>query len=150
MDETRALTEEEVRNLFLEHIKNMIEYWLAENRTEKRKLEGLAFSILVAIDGETDLPAFKLIPDPHPEDKQDHIDNGENWFPDDIDIAGCLHELFYTKEEVRSENKTELSKLKRCSSCGSTFFSSCIVQDKEIKERKAWICCNCGMIYKIK
>jgi hypothetical protein len=58
------------------------------------RFEGLAFSLLVILDGGTDLPGFKLSPDPHPSDKEFNQKRGENWFPKDCDIAGELHELF--------------------------------------------------------
>ena len=54
---TRPLTEEEVRMNFLRHIKGMVKYWAVQpHQTIDEKLDGLAFSILVAIDGEAGGP----------------------------------------------------------------------------------------------
>ena len=61
----------------------------------ERRLNGLAFSILVILDGESMIPGFKVIPDPHSDDKQYCIDNNEDWYPDDVDISGCLHEQLH-------------------------------------------------------
>jgi hypothetical protein len=113
MSETpRAYTPEEARDLFLEHIRCMVDYWATvKGRTEKEKLSGLAFSILVTLDGGTNLPAFDaipvrtgkgchfdIVPCPHPTDKDYCKDNGENWF-EPVPLPGTLHELFYRREE---------------------------------------------------
>ena len=99
---SRAWTEEEIREQFLDHVRNTIDYWKTVDLDLKvfpnedeltRRMNGLAFSILTALDGEAmAVPGFKVIPNSHPDDKQYYIDNGENWYPDDIDIGGCLHE----------------------------------------------------------
>lgn len=101
--EAREYTEDEVRNQFLDHVKVMVDYW--ENnvghKTTKERLEGLAFSILVAIDGGSGLPSFILAPRPHEDDKQYNVDNEENYYPENhnsdvkCDIAGGLHENFF-------------------------------------------------------
>jgi hypothetical protein len=96
-------TEEEVRDQFLNYIREMVDEWdAANNKTTKEKLNGLAFTILAAIDGNSpDVPSFILAPFPHEDDKQYKIDNGENYYPDNngidvkCDIAGDLHEKFY-------------------------------------------------------
>ncbi len=100
---SRELTAEEVQEKFLKHIWALIEYWESnKDRPDARgKLEGLAFSILTVIDGESiAMPGFFLAPDPHPEDKPYNESRGENWFPEnDIelvgDISGNLHEEFH-------------------------------------------------------
>ncbi len=104
MSKPRAYTKEEIRKQFLEHIQGMLRYW---ETTELRsphfdpaketemhyRMSGLAFSILAAIDGSAmALPAFKLIAAPHEDDKEFNRSEGENWYPEDVDIAGCLHE----------------------------------------------------------
>lgn len=81
----------------------LIPYWdSVENKTPVEKMEGLAFSILAAIDGcSMDLPGFILAPYPAKEDKAYHKKNGENYFPYNnrnkikCDIAGSLHENFH-------------------------------------------------------
>jgi len=105
MSTPREYTEEEVRSQFLDHIRVMADYW--ENnvgqKTIKERLEGLAFSILVAIDGGTSLPSFILAPRPHEDDKEYCIEEEENYYPQNhesnvnCDIAGCLHEQFFKK-----------------------------------------------------
>lgn len=95
MSEPREYTPEEVRTMFLDHIRNMVRYWAREDRVPdvEEKLEGLAFSILVTLDGGADgLPAFDVVPSPHEADKDYHRDNGENWFPSGVPLPGALHE----------------------------------------------------------
>jgi hypothetical protein len=96
---SREYTRDEVREKLINHIRALVDYWAqVENRATHEKLSGLAFSILNILDGgSAGVPGFLLIPHPHPEDKQFHIDNGENWFPNEIDIGGGLHEIFYPK-----------------------------------------------------
>lgn len=105
MEEPREKTTEEIREEFLKHVRHLIQYWdevSGKNapETQKERLEGLAFSILVALDGNTmALPKFIVAPDPHPDDKEYLISEGNNYYPEnhnsDVkgDIAGCLHEL---------------------------------------------------------
>jgi hypothetical protein len=96
---------EEVREEFLDHVRFMVDYWdNVEKDTTKEKLSGLAFSILVALDGcASDLPAFIVAPLPNKEDKQYLIENEEDYYSENhnsdvkCDIAGSLHELFYKK-----------------------------------------------------
>ncbi len=75
-----------------------VRWWLNETRvsTTKEKLDGLAFSILVLLDGgRIDIPGMTLIPGPHPEDKEYHKEQCQNWWPDDEDIGGALHEEWH-------------------------------------------------------
>lgn len=108
---SRELTKEEVRDIFLQHVRDSIDYWeKLPNKTLHERMEGAVFSILVAIDGEDgELPAFHLIPFPHSDEKQYCIDRGENYYPPSkvedgaMDIAGDLHhniehQKFYGKE----------------------------------------------------
>jgi hypothetical protein len=110
--EPREYTTEEVRALFLRHIRVMVDYWCNESSKPfpREKLEGLAHSILVMLDGySAGLPAFIVAPLPAPDDKEDSKENGENWFPENddelvklvkCDIAGCLHDLFFNPGEA--------------------------------------------------
>lgn len=98
---SREYTTEEVRNRFTDHIRAMVEYWATLDMPEREKLNGLAFSILVALDGEaTAVPAFIVAPYPHPDDKHYHVENGEHYYPENhdsqvrCDISGALHESF--------------------------------------------------------
>ena len=98
---SRPYTVEEVQHKFISHVHNTVEYWLNNSRAEtaKEKLEGLAFSVLSAIDGSAAaLPSFALIPAPHPDDMSYHAENGDNYYPpfrgNINDISGSLHELY--------------------------------------------------------
>ena len=104
---SREYTKEEVSAQFLRYINKNIQYW--ENETgapnSLSKLEGLAFSILVAIDGESSaLPKFILAPDPSPDDKEDSIENGRNYYPENYEsnvkcnISGDLHDRLKSKD----------------------------------------------------
>jgi hypothetical protein len=96
----RAITEKEGRKILLDHVRVLVNYWENESRRKdsRGKLEGLAFSMLTMLDGEgVIIPQMKIIPNPHPEDKQYHKDNGENWWPTNIDLGGILHEEFYVR-----------------------------------------------------
>lgn len=98
---SREFTADEVRRQFVEHIHRMIDYWDGTDNPTREKLEGVAFSILVALDGSTGaLPAFVVAPLPHPDDKQYLVGNGENYYAQNdessvnCNISGCLHEAF--------------------------------------------------------
>lgn len=113
MKRPRQYTRDEVQDLFLRHISNMVDYWLKESRAEttEEKLEGLAFSILTAIDGQScALPGFILAPNPHHSDGPYHKSHGENWFPrnttEDVvacDIGGDLHGNWHKVRHRRKE-----------------------------------------------
>lgn len=94
-DKPRVMTKEEVRDKFLNAVKNCVNYWMRiDDKTLEERMTGAVFSILVIIDGESELPGFELSPFPHPSDKKFYKDRGENWYPHDIDIAGELHHRF--------------------------------------------------------
>ena len=92
----RAFTTEEVRAKFIDRVAQMTRYWENESRapTTREKLEGLAHSMLVMLDGgSVGLPSFIVQPDPHPSDFGFLSSQGENYFPDrDCNISGPLHE----------------------------------------------------------
>lgn len=97
MSEPRVKTMDEVRADFVDHVRAMVHYWKREAARDPGvdAVAGVAFSILAAIDGSAvALPAFKLIPRPHPTDRAYHHRLGERWYPDEGDIAGRLHEQF--------------------------------------------------------
>lgn len=101
---SREKTKTEVQQDFIDRIWYLIEYWEKESRakTSRDKLEGLAHSILNTLDGCSMLPGFAIIPNPHPDDKQYYIENGEDWYPDNIDIGGELASLLFVYK--RSNN----------------------------------------------
>jgi len=98
----REKTKKEVVDELLTQIIGAARYWEHDDRTPdvRGKLEGLAFSILVIIDGGSmELPAFDLTPSPHPDDKKYLKDRGENWYPNTVindDVQ--LHELFSARK----------------------------------------------------
>lgn len=97
---SRQYTTDEIRTKFLELVWSYIDYWdkLPDKPTRER-LEGLAFGMLVILDGGSiEIPGFLVTPAPHPNDREYHQNRNEKWYPgSDVtcDIAGCLHELFY-------------------------------------------------------
>jgi len=109
--EPRAYTLEEVQKHFLQQVWVNIHYWgTRANQSRKVILSGLAHSILVILDGESDLPAFEVMSRPHPDDEEWYKSQGENWYPSDCDIAGNLHErLYMAGEEMGYWDKGEIS-----------------------------------------
>lgn len=83
---SRQKTVEEVRQEFLDQMKGIGREWLRiqkeENYDTKRTMEGFLFSIYNVFDGTSCLPGFDIIVRPHPDDKQFHIDEGENYYED--------------------------------------------------------------------
>jgi hypothetical protein len=96
-------TPEQVRQEFLEMIHFNIRYWSSHSleKSVEDRLKGLAFSILVAIDGNhAGLPAFILAPNPDSTDKSHHIKMNEDYFPEQItnircNISGSLQDALY-------------------------------------------------------
>lgn len=106
------LTPGQVEQRFLEHLAGLVNYWYklehgipAHEDVLRYKLQGLAFTILSAIDGSTgDLPKFILAPDPHPDDKDYRKNEGLIHYPENLqeiacDISGSLHEKFFAVVE---------------------------------------------------
>tara|TARA_Y100000310_G_scaffold109614_1_gene108012 strand:+ start:1796 stop:2101 length:306 start_codon:yes stop_codon:yes gene_type:complete len=90
---SREYTKKEVQGQFLGAALMDLSYWHnLPDKTCRERMEGLVFSFFVMLDGATNMPAFKVIPEPHPDDKEFNIKRDVNWFPDDCDIAGNLHE----------------------------------------------------------
>lgn len=101
MNEPRAYTVEECRNMFIDHIKGIVRYWEREAKNgNPHAISGVAHSILVTIDGGSGYhPALKLLTDPHPNDEQYHKELGENWYPAGADITHGvqLHDLLHER-----------------------------------------------------
>ena len=98
----REKTVDEVRSEFLDHVAGLIDYWDINACSVRAKLEGLAFSILVMLDsGTLALPGFRVLPHPHESDEAVHREEGRNWYPNDVDIAGDLHDHLFNLKETR-------------------------------------------------
>jgi hypothetical protein len=113
MTKPREWTKEEIREQFLQYIRDISKYWATVDLSDSKRdggeilhrLNGLCHSILAMLDGcALELPGFLIISNPHPTDKEYHISQEENWYPqppDDVelvDIGGALHEHFYEKD----------------------------------------------------
>ena len=97
-EKPREYTRDEMVEIFLQQVHLIIRSWKTSTAVESDqcRLAGVAFSILAMLDGESaSLPGFAVVPGAHADDKQWHIDQGENWWPGDVDLAGSLHELFH-------------------------------------------------------
>jgi hypothetical protein len=100
---SRAYTQKEVQKQFLDAIHSCVDYWEEvtlpkENDTTHHRLDGLAFSILNILDGTSaSFPATEIALSPHPDDKQYHIDNQENWYEPGMTIHGneYLHDKWH-------------------------------------------------------
>lgn len=114
---SRAYTEHETRSIFLDEVWNVINYWNNVERTDLGKMEGLAFSMLVMIDGGhcifkgddlIGLPSFRLMPICDQESREFHIEQGTNFYDPNIDIGGCLHEQFYDHKPDDGSNLLDI------------------------------------------
>lgn len=99
MNEVREYTSDEIAQLFIQYVRETISYWeTLPEKTLYERLEGVAFSILVAIDGDAiALPGFALIPGSNEDDREWLREMGINWYPENCDIAGDLHERLLDK-----------------------------------------------------
>ena len=120
LNEPTNYTADEIREIFLRQVWGMIDYWENHPLVESfhERMVGLAFSIFTILDGETaGMPGFIVSPNPHPSDRQYHIDRSEKWFPPDLDIAGSLHDTFLSMRppmkplsEMSNDEKNQLQK----------------------------------------
>lgn len=97
----RAKTVNEIRKDVLNHVYDTIDNWEHVDATVRQKLEGVAFSILSMLDGESGcLPQFLVALDPTSTDQKYYKLRGENWYPSNEgvevkgNIAGDLHNKF--------------------------------------------------------
>jgi hypothetical protein len=99
----RAKTVEECREEVVRHVRVMANYWAEiPDKTPKERCEGVAFSILVALDGGSmAVPAYDVRVAPHPSDKEYQSSQGENWYEPGMLINDCqLHEMFFEKKST--------------------------------------------------
>jgi hypothetical protein len=95
--EAGPLTKAQCRETLLAYLVSLVAYWETESRAEslKEKMQGLVFSILSMLDGEDGtMPAFRLSPSPHPEDKRYRQKHGASWWPSGLNLSGDLHHDF--------------------------------------------------------
>lgn len=90
-----------LRDELLAHIRAMVRYWatLPEvdpvtglTLTTRGRCDGVAFSILSALDGCAGLPAFDLVAQVYAEDDEDRTGPAEV-----VMISEMLHEQYYRK-----------------------------------------------------
>lgn len=96
----RAQTADEIRDRFMDTCRASVDFWAGddiERGSVHERLSGLLHSLLCIFDGVSGgMPAFDLAASPHPDDKQYHQDEGENWIEPGTVINDCmLHELIY-------------------------------------------------------
>lgn len=93
-------TEDEMRELFLEKLWQLIDYWsnIGDGSVKDKRdlLSGLTHSILAScLDGNGDLPPMAIYP---------YIDGWEEWKEQfEVDIGGSLHELLYNHDPKRGK-----------------------------------------------
>jgi len=91
---SKAKTKAEVLEEFIDKISSTVDYWSRQPGNKRDAAEGVAFSIMSLLDGCTELPAFDLYPSPCPEDKEDNISEGMDWYESIvINDEVYLHEL---------------------------------------------------------
>lgn len=91
-DQSREYTAEEVLAELLAHVRHLAAYWASlPDKTPLERTEGMAHSMLAALDGKGFMPAFDLVLRPHPDDKLFHIGEGENYYVDGMAINSDCH-----------------------------------------------------------
>ena len=102
MIELRALTQDELIENLIDSLRASVDLWAAVNteRDIKERLMGLLHSTLVILDGCGDGPSYDLVASVHSSDKEDCIENGENWIESGTVISTMLHEHLYKTKEV--------------------------------------------------
>lgn len=99
---SKAYTKEELASCLVNHFKNLAFYWSKQEGSKKDICEGVVHSILCTLDGVSGgFPcAIDLVMSPHPEDKQFHIDEGDNYVEEGMCINDniYLHDLLYKDE----------------------------------------------------
>jgi hypothetical protein len=116
---SKEYTREEVEAKLINHLLNICDYWenLEVVPETRDKMRGLLFSVLSTLDGCGELPSFIIAPCPHPEDKEYHIENGENYFSENhnsnikCDIGGSLHEVFNHYKKIHDGKNKRIDKI---------------------------------------
>ena len=88
---SKEITKEEARKNFLRHISGIVDHWAGQSdQTDKEKCDGVAFSILVMLDGESMLPSYTVIPNGNPTDTEYYRGQEENYYKE---ISDKIFEL---------------------------------------------------------
>ena len=96
----RAHTVEECREMLFRHLLGIADYWAEVGMTRQEVARGVLHSVFVTFDGgSSNMPAFDIVPSPHPSDKAYHKDQGENYWPTKVIINECqLHDMLSAVE----------------------------------------------------
>lgn len=95
---SRAWTSQEVCQQLVDTTQDIALRWAGHtDHTIQARCEGVAFSLLALLDGvNAAFPGFTLIPRPHPTDRADCVDHGQNYYVaepiNEHDVQ--LHDLF--------------------------------------------------------
>ena len=100
---SRAKTEEEIKEEFLTEVENISHYWTSlPNKTNKERCEGVAFSIMVLLDGCSAFPAISMHIAPHEDDKQYCIESNEDYYKDNMMFNNSmLHEQIFKNQRKK-------------------------------------------------
>ena len=109
-DAPKAKTPEEIRGDFMDTCRHLVDYWASDviqRDTCHERLSGLLHSFLCIFDGVSGgMPAFDIVASPHPDDKEYHRSEGEDWIEPGTVINDCmLHELLYRPDLKRVWHK---------------------------------------------
>jgi hypothetical protein len=102
---SEPISKENSISMVLDYIRMIASFWATQPNTDKHEVaEGVAFSILVLLDGCTNMPAFDLVLRPHPDDELFCKENNMDWFVDGMVINDdvALHELFCVEKQDAS------------------------------------------------
>lgn len=110
MSDPTEYTVDEARSLFIEKLRNNVDYWdKVDAKTKKEALEGVTHSFLALLDGSAvDFPAFSLIPDVPEGDVAFSINHGERWFPNEDINNGNLAVLYYQSDKDKDKELMRL------------------------------------------
>ena len=91
-----AYTAEEATEHFIEELEGAVLYCTQlENKTLAERMDLLVFSILVTLDGCSEYPLVDMTLRPHPDDKEFHRKEGDNWYePGTIINRPELHHIW--------------------------------------------------------
>lgn len=78
---------EELQKQFIDQVAVMVKYWVGLGYSAEETADGVAFSIMNILDGNSGTPPYAM----YPIDEHGNVDT-------DCDIAGYLHELYANKK----------------------------------------------------